>query len=207
VPGVAAIVLAAGRARRFGSAADDSKVLALFEGQPLVRHVVVNALASRATPVVVVTGQAADAVVSALAGLPVGIALNPDYAQGMAGSIQAGLAAIADDATGALVLLADMPLVATSTLDRLVMMFAEEPGADALIPTYEGRPGNPVLIARSMFPALGTLREDQGARKLLAAPGYRVVFCPVDDQGIETDVDTPEALAALRGGRSIDKRG
>src|SRR5690606_15133912 len=62
-PRVAAIVLAAGRARRMGR----NKLIAELDGAPIVRRVAGAALASRARPVVVVTGHEADAVRAALA--------------------------------------------------------------------------------------------------------------------------------------------
>jgi molybdenum cofactor cytidylyltransferase len=203
---VAAIVLAAGRARRYGAAADDSKVLAMLDGVSLVRHVVTTALASRASPVIVVTGQAAAAVDAALSGLPVALVHNPNYPAGMAGSLQAGLAALPDDVAGVLVLLADMPLVRSATLDALIAWFEGEAAKgeaakpDAVLPTFEGRVGNPALLARAMFPALRDLRGDEGARKLLGQSNRLVAMCPVDDRGIEVDVDTRAALAALGGG-------
>lgn len=198
--GVAAVVLAAGRARRFAAGDDDSKVVATFDGVPLVRHVVTRALASRSAPVLVVTGYAASAVEAALAGLPVEILHNPDYAAGMAGSLKAGLAGLPLSVDGALILLADMPLVASDTFDRLIAMFERDPDAvEAVIPTFEGRQGNPVLIGRALFAALEGLSGDEGARKLLASAGRALAFCAVEDRGIEIDVDTRAALAALHG--------
>ncbi len=195
---IAALLLAAGRARRFGAAEDDSKVVADFGGLPLVTRIAMTGLASRATPVVVVTGHAAVAVEAALAGLTVQIIHNRDYATGMASSLKAGLAALPPEAGGALILLADMPLVSQATLDRLIAWFETNSSeVEAVVPTFEGRRGNPVLIGRTMFSAVASLNGDEGARKLLAASGRAVAFCAVDDRGIEIDVDTPEALEAL----------
>ena len=108
---IAAIVLAAGLGTRFGAGAGDSKVAAPHAGVPLVAHVVAAALASRAAPVIVVTGHAEARVIEALAGLAVTIVHNPDYAGGMAGSLKAGVAALPKVCDGALILLGDMPLV------------------------------------------------------------------------------------------------
>ena len=195
---VAAIVLAAGRASRFGAGEGESKVLAVLEGRPLVRHVVERALASTASAVIVVTGNAAAGVGAALCGLPVLLVSNEDWASGMAGSLKAGIAAIPAATRGALVMLADMPLVAVATLDRLIADFAAAGEPDALLPRYRGEAGNPVLLGRSLFDAISTLRGDEGARKILRDGGRKVVHRDVDDPGIAIDVDTREALAALR---------
>ena len=103
---VAALVLAAGQSRRMGQA---NKLLAPVDGRPMVAHAVDAMLASRADPVIVVTGHQADAVRAALAGRPVIWAHNPDYASGLSSSLAAGLAALPEDAEGVVIGLGDMP--------------------------------------------------------------------------------------------------
>ena len=197
---VAAVVMAAGRASRFGAGPDDSKVLALLDGRPLVRHVVEVALASRAAGTLIVTGQAAAGVAAAVADLPVTVAHNPAYASGMASSLKAGLVALPDEIDGALILLADMPRVAVATLDALIDAFATaDPSPDAVVPVHGGSQGNPVLIARALFDEIAQLAGDEGARKLLARPGQAILACQVEDPGISIDVDTRDALRALVG--------
>lgn len=195
---VAAIILAAGRATRFGAAAGESKVLADLAGVPLVRHVAMRALASTASPVLVVTGNAASRVGEALAGLPVAVVFNADWTSGMAGSLKTGIAALPSRAGGALVMLGDMPLVAASTIDRLVAAFLGAGESHAIVPVHRGRAGNPVLIGRAMFDEIAQLNGDEGARKLLMAPNRTILRCDVDDPGVAIDVDTRAALAALR---------
>ncbi len=195
---VAAIVLAAGRASRFGAADGESKVLADLAGLPLVRHVALRALASGASPVVVVTGNAAPQVGAALEDLPLSIVYNDAWAGGMASSLRAGIAALPTRTRGALVMLGDMPRVAASTLDRLAATFATHPEAHAILPVHRGHVGNPVLIGRAMFADLARLSGDEGARTLFGEPHRTILRCAVDDPGIAIDVDTREALAALR---------
>src|ERR1700736_4630015 len=95
---VAAIILAAGRSTRMGG---PNKLLAELGGKPLVRIVTEQALASKAQSVVVVTGHQADEVQKALQGLKVTFAHNPDFAEGLAGSVKTGIAAVPADADGA----------------------------------------------------------------------------------------------------------
>jgi molybdenum cofactor cytidylyltransferase len=192
---IGAIVLAAGRSTRMGG---PNKLLAEADGKPLVRHVVEAALRSTAA-VAVVTGHAHADVEAALAGLRVPLVHNPRYAEGMATSLQAGIGALSPRAKAALVLLGDMPRVSTALIDRLIAAFRAAPDCAALVPTHRGQRGNPVLLSRSLFPAIMALKGDAGARGLLRdLPG--VVELPVDDPGILLDIDTPEALATLRGG-------
>ena len=194
---VAALVMAAGRGTRFGGAPDGSKVLAVLGGRPLVCHVVDTALASRAAATLVVTGRGAEDVAVALDRHPVSLVHNPFYARGMASSLKAGLVALPPSIDGALVLLADMPLVRIATLDALIAAFGDHPDADAIIPVCDGRDGNPALLSRALFVELMRLTGDAGARPFLAEPGRTIVRCPVDDPGILVDVDTREALLAL----------
>lgn len=196
---VAAIVLAAGRAERFsGGAEGATKLVADLGGKALVRHAVEAALGSGASPVIVVTGHARDRVMAALDGLYVREARNPDYASGIASSVKAGIAALPATSAGALVFLGDMPRVTGALARRLIEALAHDPAVEAVAPLVEGRRGNPVLLSRALFADALHLAGDEGARKLLLRPGVRVVEIPVDDQGAALDIDTPEALAALR---------
>ena len=194
--GLAGIVLAAGRSSRMGS---DNKLLQTVRGEPLVRHAVRAQAEAGLSPVLVVTGHQAAEVEAALAGLDVRFVHNPDFAAGMAGSLRAGIAAAPDAALGAIVSLGDMPNVTSALLARLADAFRDRPEALAVVPTLLGRRGNPVLLARAAFGAVSRLDGDQGARGLLEAAGEAVVEVPLDDPAIALDVDTPEALAALRG--------
>ena len=121
---------------------------------------------------------------------------NPRFAEGMAGSIVVGLAAVPETAEAVLVLLADMPRVAAATLDALIAAFDRD-RPDAVVPVHEGRRGNPVLMSRTLFPALLRLTGDEGARRILADDHHRVLCCPLEDPGVLVDVDTRDALAAL----------
>src|SRR5262249_494103 len=96
---IAAVVLAAGRSTRMGG---PNKLLAEIAHRPLVRIVVEEALASRAKPVIVVVGHQRAEVEKALAGLPVHLVHNPDFAQGLGTSLKAGIAAVPAEADGAL---------------------------------------------------------------------------------------------------------
>jgi molybdenum cofactor cytidylyltransferase len=193
---VAAIILAAGRARRFAAGADDSKVLAKLRGRALVRHVAEAALASRATPVVVVTGQAGEKVEAALTGLPLTAIRNSDPDLGLSHSLHLGLAALPQGTTGALILLADMPYVTAALIDRLITAFTSAaPTPYALVPIYKGERGNPVLLGAGLFAEAMKITGDRGARALLDAAGADVLDYRVDDEAITIDIDTREALA------------
>ena len=192
---IAAIVLAAGRSTRMGG---PNKLLAEIARRPLVRIAAEQALASRAKPVIVVTGHQRDQVEKALAGLPVQLVHNPDFADGLGTSLKAGIAAVPADADGAIVCLGDMPQVDAALIDRLIAAFDPERGALVVVPTFDGKRGNPVLWSRRFFPDLMAIEGDVGARHLIGRYGEAVVEVPVDGKAALVDVDTPEALAASR---------
>ena len=192
---VAAVVLAAGRSTRMGG---PNKLLADLHGKPLVRIVAEQALASRASPVIVVTGHQQMEVQRALAGLDVHFVHNPDYAEGLASSVKTGIAAVGDNADGAIVCLGDMPLIDASLINRLIAAFAPDRGALIAVPTHEGRRGNPVLWSRRFFAELMTLDGDTGARHLIGRHAEAVAQVPVDGDTAFLDIDTPDALASAR---------
>jgi molybdenum cofactor cytidylyltransferase len=159
-----------------------------------------QALASKATDVIVVTGHQADLVEQALAGLNVKFARNADFAGGLASSVKAGIAAVPENADGAIVCLGDMPLISAKLIDQLIETFAPDRGHLIAVPVSDGRRGNPVLWSRRFFKELMTLDGDIGARHLIAKHAEAVAEVPVDGQSAFLDIDTPQALEAARQG-------
>jgi molybdenum cofactor cytidylyltransferase len=192
---IAAVLLAAGRSTRMGG---PNKLLAEIARRPLVRIAAEEALKSRAKPVIVVDGHQRDQVEKVLAGLPLAVVHNPDFADGLGTSLKAGIAAVPADADGAIVLLGDMPQVDAGLIDRLIAAFDPDRGVLVVVPTFEGKRGNPVLWSRRFFPDLMAIEGDVGARHLIGRYGEAVVEVPVAGKSALVDVDTPEALIGVR---------
>jgi molybdenum cofactor cytidylyltransferase len=192
---VAALVLAAGRSTRMGAV---NKMLAEIGGKPLVRIAAEQALASRAKPVIVVTGHERERVEAALAGLRVRFVHNPDYADVLGTSLKAGIAAVPEDADAAIVCLGDMPQVDAALIDKLIAAFDPERGALVVVPSIDGRRGNPVVWSRRFFHDLMAIQGDIGARHLIGSYAEAVVEVPVSGAAALTDVDTPESLSAVK---------
>jgi molybdenum cofactor cytidylyltransferase len=192
---IAAVILAAGRSTRMGG---PNKLLAEIGGRPLVRIVTEQALASQASDVIVVTGHQAEQVEKALLGLKVKFVRNPDFAEGLASSVKAGIAAVPDNADGAVICLGDMPLISAHLIDRLIEAFAPDRGNLIAVPVSDGRHGNPVLWSRRFFSELMTLDGDIGARHLIAKHSEAVAEVPVEGHGAFLDIDTPQALEDAR---------
>ncbi len=193
--GVAAVILAAGQSSRM---APRHKLLVQdATGRAMVARVVDGVLASRARPVLVVTGHRADEVKAALAGRPVTFVTAPDYADGLSASLRAGLAAVPASTAAALVVLGDMPLVTAATIDRLIESYDPDEGRTIVAPSH-GELGNPVLWDRRHFPAMMALTGDRGARSLLRQHAEAVAEIAVDDTVLR-DFDTADSLLDLPG--------
>jgi molybdenum cofactor cytidylyltransferase len=192
---VAAIVLAAGRSTRMGAA---NKLTADIAGTPMVRRVVQAALASKARPVLAVTGHQASEVGAALAGLDAELVANPDYATGLASSLKAGIRALPGDCSGVVVLLGDMPGIMPEHLDRLIEAFVAAKCAAIVAPTQGRERGNPVVWPAAFFPALLQLEGDTGARRLLIEHARQVALVDLGTDAVLADIDTPEQLARMR---------
>ncbi|HRJ69990.1 MAG TPA: nucleotidyltransferase family protein, partial [Beijerinckiaceae bacterium] len=191
---VEVIILAAGRSTRMGG---PNKLLAQHRGKALVRHVAESAVAAGIGPVSVVVGHQADQVRAALAGLDLRFIENPAFADGLSTSLRAGIGALAPDCGAAVILLGDMPLVGPAVIRRLAAAYAQTPDAKAVVPTFLGQKGNPVLIARGLFASVADVSGDIGARRLIEDAGGQVVEVAVDDPGALLDIDTPQALRDL----------
>jgi molybdenum cofactor cytidylyltransferase len=190
-PRVAALVLAAGLSSRMG----ENKLLLDFDGQPVLAATLEAVRKSSVAQVVVVTGRDAEAI--AAVAQPLQCVENPDHALGMASSIRVGMAALAD-VDGVVICLGDMPLVSPRTIDALIAALDPAGGMTIVVPTHQGRRGNPVLWGRTHFARLQALTGDAGARQVLAELHAETLEIAVDDPGILADADTPDALDALR---------
>ncbi|MER8882288.1 MULTISPECIES: molybdopterin-binding/glycosyltransferase family 2 protein [unclassified Mesorhizobium] len=194
-PKVEIVLLAAGRSSRMGG---PNKLLALFDGKPLVRRTAERAVGSKAGATIVVTGHQRERVRDALSGLDVTFADNPDFGEGLSSSLKAGIAKISGDAAGAMIVLGDMPGVASADLDKLIEAFRRSEGRSVVRASHDGRRGNPVLLPRSLFAAIAHLEGDTGARHLVEAEGLDVIDVEIGE-GAAVDVDTREALEGAGG--------
>lgn len=191
---IGAILLAAGRGTRFGAR---PKLVAPLGGLPMVRHAGLAIRRSRLRPAVAVIGGHAEAVRASLSGLDMRLIENPDHAAGLASSLRVGLAALPAAVEAVVVVLGDMPRVTEAHLDALAAAYAgAAPRPSAVVPVFEGRRGNPVLLNRALLrDDLAALEGDAGAGRLLAGRGD--VLEIEGDPANLLDVDTPEALAAM----------
>jgi molybdenum cofactor cytidylyltransferase len=178
-----AVVLAAGKGTRFGG----GKLAAKVGDKTLLERVIETARASPAGEIVVVTrpGVALPKADDRVRGCEIESEMLSD-------SLRLGLARLVA-ADAALIFLGDMPLVPPKVGQTLVDALGE---AIAAVPTFDGRPGNPVLLARGGFALAEELSGDSGLGRVLRER-HDVVYVPVSDDGVLIDVDTADDLAAV----------
>jgi molybdenum cofactor cytidylyltransferase len=188
---VGAVLLAAGRSSRYGAG---HKLLALWQGTPLVRHAVNAITAAGLPPPVVVLGHDAQAVRAALAGCAAQYVMASDWDEGMGRSLAAGIAAVPADWDAALICLADMPAVEP----ELIAALARAPG-ELVVPVWDGRRGHPVRWPRTAFARLQALAGDTGGKAVMDDFSISQIAAP--SAACLMDIDTPTALAALAASR------
>lgn len=191
---IACVLLAAGGSSRLGR----PKQLIRHRTVPLLLHAVRAARgALPCAPLIVVLG--ADALRLRLllrrARCRARVVPNPDWNEGMATSLRAGLGAAPRTVRAALVLLVDQPRVDAAALIRLVTAWRRRPGVPAAA-GYGGRVGVPAVLPRRRWRGVKGLHGDQGARALLRDSQ---MLTRVDMPGAELDVDTQADVARLRG--------
>ncbi|MGG6895786.1 NTP transferase domain-containing protein [Rhizobium sp. BR 315] len=195
---VAVVLLAAGKASRMGEGGAH-KLLAEFDGIPLVRRSALTAMASGGSAVVTVMGHRRDDIERALGDLAVERVYNPDYASGMASSLVAGVGTrAAQKADGVLVMLADMPGVTGGDLKTMIAAFRKANGQAIVRAVSGGKRGNPVILPRSVLNAVMRLEGDVGARHIIETSGLPVIDVEIGEAA-HLDVDTPEAVVAAGG--------
>jgi len=193
IDGIVAVILAAGLSTRM---APQNKLLLDFGGEPLVRRLAREALASKAAQTFVVVGHDRWNVRKAIGDLAVTIVENPDYTESQMTSVRAGVLA-APEAKGYLIIPGDMPLLSAGDLDRLIARFEELGAEKAVVPFDETERGNPILIP-------GWSREEMyrrginfGCRNLLI--NYPELVSPLKtaEPQFFQDCDTQEAYRDL----------
>ena len=190
MPRVVALLLAAGRGRRFGS---DKRLARLPDGRGLLAASAERALQVFAEVHVLLR----DEDDAQALGLPAAcrVIRCQDADQGMGHSLAAGVRGLAGcEADAIAVLLGDMPWVAADSLWQLCQQAA---GERIIYPLYDGQRGHPVLFGRVFWPQLQALRGDEGARALLQAQAAACQGVALADPGVLLDVDRPQALSAV----------
>lgn len=193
---ISVVVLAAGMSKRMGA----PKQLLRAGETTLLERALNTVRQSRADEIILVLGFGAKEIQQTISTLGLKVVVNESYQEGMGSSLRAGISIVDPQANAALIMLADQPFVLSSTLDRLIEHH-QKVRPQIVIPIYKGFRGNPVLLDRSVFPEVASLRGDIGCRAIFGAHTENIAKLAVDDPGILLDVDTREDFEKLATGR------
>jgi molybdenum cofactor cytidylyltransferase len=179
---VYAILLAAGASSRLGS----PKQLLHWRNRPLLAHSIEQAQAVLSERVIVVLGANSDAIQTAVDLSAAKIIANPDWQQGVATSIRAGIQALPDTATAALILLCDQPLINAVHLQALLNVWQDNQH-HIVASQYPNSVGVPALFPAEYFPSLLTLTGDKGAKALLIKFADMVLTISLPEAELDID--------------------
>jgi len=189
LPRVGCVLLAAGAGRRFGG----PKQIAQWRGAPLLQWALNAAIGvTGVDPVVVVLGAHRDEVQGAVDLSRATVVYAPDWQEGQAASLRAGIAALGP-VDAAVVLLADMPFVTSQVVAGVIERHNAR--CDVVRAVYNGQPSHPVLLGSKPLARVPELVGDVGARVLFAK--LRVCNWDVGDLCDATDIDTRTQLEAI----------
>lgn len=202
-PGRAAVhaaILAAGRSSRMEG---PNKLLAEFDGVPLIRRVADAVCGSQAERTHLIVGHQRNRIARTVDGLAIDVVDNPDYADGLSTSLKAAAHSVSERADGLLVVLGDMPGVTTRSLNEMIEAFQRSGGAVIVRATHAGKRGNPVILPRALFAEIEKIEGDVGARHLVEGASLPVVDIELGEAA-SLDLDTQDAVRQA-GGRIVEE--
>jgi CTP:molybdopterin cytidylyltransferase MocA len=189
---VGAVLLAAGEARRMGGR---PKPLLRLAGVPLIRRNLFALAGAGVDEVVVVLGHRADEIEPVVRDFPITLVHNPDYAQGQASSVRAGLAALSSGLDAIVVALSDMPLITAEDFSALLGAYKRRTHGSVLVPFVHGERANPVVLDASLRDEVLAGDLNFGCRQWIERHPDRVVRFDVDSDHYLADLDSPEDLS------------
>ncbi len=188
---VGLILLAAGRSKRMGP---KNKLLEPIAGKPMIKHTLDKIAKISFEQKIIVLGHEAARLKEYIQISDYDIVNNLDYKDGISTSINKGIKALNKSINAVFIILADMPMVQTKTLEALIDAFQNEDDKTIFIPCWDGKKGNPVLLEKSIFNDLLCLDGDKGAQQLFPHFQDKIKEIEVDDSGACLDIDTLQAL-------------
>lgn len=193
---LAAVLLAAGPSTRLGQ----PKQLVKVDGEALVRRMARLLLEAGSDEVTVVTGCRSDEIRAEIKDLPVGVAHNPVWEQGMGGSITCGVRHASEGADGYLVMVCDQWRLQADDVSRLIDTWKSDISRIVVASWKEGKAfvsGPPIIFPSHLLSELKFMTRSRGARQVIDRNMDAVEF--VETQNAAWDLDRPQDLALIPG--------
>ncbi|MCI5045344.1 MAG: nucleotidyltransferase family protein [Aquisalinus sp.] len=188
---LAAIILAAGESTRFG---ERNKLLARLNGKPVLTHTLETVSALGLGQVILVSGHDRQMVERLAVNYPVSPHHNEAYRSGMGSSIACGVHELHAATKGVFVCPGDMPYLPAAVFHAMASRFATNEQQAIIRPSFDGKPGHPVLFPAHLYSDLAQLSDDLGARAIITRNPSRLVILNWPDNTVLTDIDRQEDL-------------
>jgi len=184
---VSAILLAAGESRRMGSL----KQLLPFGERTVIETCIANLLASTVNEIIVVLGHKAEEIAPTIEKYPVKTTINPEYADGMASSIKAGINVVNNSTTAFLFALVDQPLIDPTIIDSIIDGYQANlrSGKKIVIPQYQGKGGHPTIFDAALRDQIQNIDFKVGLKQVKDQHLNQVLYLAVDDPRVVEDMD------------------
>jgi len=178
----------------------ENKLSKEINGLPLITHAIKNILGSAVNEIVVVLGYDKDVIKNIIKNnKKIKFCYNKDYESGISSSIKVGLNNISKKTEAFFICLGDMPDVNQSIYNKLIKTrynynkkLKLEHKKEIIIPTYEGKSGNPVLFSKFIRNQIMNISGDVGAKKIIDFNKKKILYVPLKSSGISLDFDTQE---------------
>lgn len=199
---ISAILLAAGQSLRMNG---ENKLIKEIDGIPLINYSIKNILGSSISEVIVILGHEDKKIKNIIdRNKKINFIYNDDFKSGMASSIKIGISNISKKAEAFFVCMGDMPNVNQNIYNKLIKArynynkkLKPQHRKEIVIPTYEGKNGNPILFSKFMKKDIMTIKGDIGAKEIIKLNEKKVLHIPFGGNGVILDFDTQEDFNSL----------
>ena len=194
---ISAIILAAGLSSRMHG---ENKLVKEINGIPLINHAIKNILGSTVNEIIIVVGYEEDILKSLIEkNKKIKVIYNKDYKSGVASSIKIGIKNISTKTEAFFISLGDMPNVNQNIYNKLIKVRDKynkklkiKYKKEIIIPTYQGKNGNPILFSKYMKDKIMKIEGDVGTKSLVELYMNKILKVPFKNNGIILDFDKPE---------------
>ena len=189
---ISAILLAAGQSKRMNG---ENKLAKEIQGIPLIKHSVKNILFSSVDELIVVLGYQKEIIEKLIdKNEKIKFVFNKDFESGMASSIKTGLNHLSKNTEAFFICLGDMPMVNSDIYNQLIKSRNQK---NIIVPTHNGRQGNPVLFDKSMKKEVMDITDDVGAKKILKLNKDKILNLEINDQSIARGFNIQDDFSSL----------
>ena len=186
---ISSIILAAGQSKRMLLG---NKLLLEKNNIPIIKTTLEKIKASKVQEIIIVLGKDSELILNKIKSPDLIVSINKNFNDGISSSIKNGIKNIDSSSLGVMICLGDMPLIKTSTYNKIIDAFYNYNNKN-IIPCFnKNRKGNPVLFARSYFEKLMKIKGDEGAKKLIHNKPNDFIKISIPDRGILEDIDNEQ---------------